>query len=184
MAKGEGSPLGTTLSLFSRLESISNRAGVESIEQSDFLGDQQIIKDMAPSFVLLGHTLGIPPNSVLIREGHVLVCGSPQISGKTPCIEGLLSRWPGNENKKKKVIVFTTKQEAIFSGFKKIEPYVNTNPDPDFLSLLVESMLVELKRPQISTKINLTMAELCHNAKSLKQVQKKRSQNAEKSRLQ
>lgn len=157
--------------IFSKLESICSQAGGEPAEQAAFHGSQQIVKD-SPSLVLLGCTIKARPKPVFLREGHVLVCGMPQQSGKTRCIEGLLSRWPGNEYKKKKIIAFISKQEAVYSGFRRIKPFINTNPDPDFLSLLVESILVVHRRPQVSRKINLIMAELCHNAKSLKQVLK------------
>lgn len=58
--------------------------------------------------------------------------------------------------------------ENVFSSFRMIDPYINTNPDPDFLAPVVESILVKRKKPQVSRKINLIMAELCHNAKSPK----------------
>jgi hypothetical protein len=155
--------------LFSRLESIWSQAwtGNEPIEQAAFHRSQQAF---LPSLMLLGYSQEAR-KPVLISEGHTLVCGIPGQSGKTTCIEGLLSRWPGNERKKKKIIAFISKRgEGIFFGLKKIDPFINTSPDPDFLSLVVESMLIVKRRPQVSRKINLIMAELCHNAKSLKQV--------------
>lgn len=125
-------------------------------------------------FIHLGYAIP-EPNKVYVREGHTLVCGITGNSGKTVCIEGLISRWPDNTDRKKKVISFITKQENIFENFRRIRPYINTKPNPDFLAQVVENMLMKKKRPQISTKINLTLAELCHGAETLDQVLKNTS---------
>jgi hypothetical protein len=158
--------------LFSRLESIySQVVAGKPVEQAAFHDGQQAA--YSPSrLILVGYGLEAR-KPVLIKEGHILVCGMPQKSGKTTCIEGLLSRWPGNGNRKKKIIAFITKRgENSFPSHRKAEPFINTEPDPDFLSPVVESMLVVNRRPQISKKINLIVAELCNNAKSLKQALK------------
>ncbi len=160
--------------VFSKLQSIYAQTNSEPIKHAAFLAGQQTIPDMPPSRVLLGHnTQEEQPKPVFIREGHTLVCGIAYSSRKTTCIEGLLSRWPGNEQRSKKIVAFITKRgENTFSDYRKVDPFINRDPDPDFLSLVVESMLMVKRRPMISRKINLTMAELCQNAKSLKQVLK------------
>jgi hypothetical protein len=162
--------------VFTRLQQICSQVsagGGKQIERAAFdVGQQRKNgKDSRLSLLLLGYTVEAQPKPAFIREGHVLVLGLPQSSGKTTCIEGLLSKWPGNEHKKKKIIAFISKRgEETFSGFRKIDPFINTNPDADFLSLVVESVLVVKRAKHVSRKINLIMAELCHNAKSLNHV--------------
>jgi hypothetical protein len=156
--------------LYAKLQSIHNKTMTRS-EPAETVPEQAVGDSPARhSFVLLGHASQGGP--VLIRAGHTLVCGQTGSSGKTTCIEKLLSRWPGNENRKKKIVAFITKEEEVFQDFRRIRPYINTKPDSDFLSLVIESMFIIERRPLISKKISLTLAELCHNTKTLGKVLK------------
>jgi hypothetical protein len=98
---------------------------------------------------------------VYAEEHHFFISGMTQKAGKTTCVEGILSRWPGQTS-----IAFITKRgEMPFTNSVHIRPFFRQRADWQYIVSLIDAAMGEKNK-----MLRTTIMRVCEGATTLEEV--------------